>query len=315
MRILITGGAGYIGSMLVEELLRKACHEVCVYDNLMYNQTSLLPFCHDTRFKFECGDVRDQERLKKFITPADIIFPLAAIVGAPACDHDPALAQGVNCDHVKFITHEATKNQIIIYPNSNSGYGLGQGDVHCTEESPLDPISHYGRTKCAAEQSVLDQGGTSLRLATVFGASYRQRLDLLVNDFVYRAKSDGFLVLFEKHFKRNYIHVKDVVGAFMFMMNQSITGRTVYGQAYNVGLSSANLSKHELALKIKEWLPDLVILCEEFKKDKDKRNYIVSNEKIEKLGWKPRYTLDDGIHELIQAYPMLFHSQQVHTNL
>lgn len=307
MKTLITGGAGYIGSVLTEELLY--CGEsVIVYDNLLYRQNSLTPFCHNKRFQFIHGDCRNYNELKKAMKDADHIIPLAAIVGAPACERDPKAAHDVNCNHVKFICGNKSKSQYVSYLNTNSGYGsYTAGLSYCTEETPLKPISYYGKTKCEAEKAVLGVGGVSLRLATVFGVSPRMRLDLLVNNFTYKAMDDGYLVLFEKDFKRNYIHIRDVVSA--------ILQTKLCNDVFNVGLSSANISKYELALKIKDHIPNLSIQCDEFSADKDKRNYIISNEKLEKFGWQPQYTLDDGIAEIIQAYPMLFASQQSFTNL
>ncbi len=310
LNYLITGGFGYIGSVLTETLLQDPYSKVTVLDNLMYDQQSLLPLCGNKRLKFIHGDVRNEAILKEAMKEADYIVPLAAIVGAPACDREQQLATDVNYSHIKFICDNISVSQGIVIPNTNSGYGTGQGTSYCTEETPLLPISHYGRTKCDAEKAVLDCNGISLRLATVFGLSYRMRLDLLVNNFTYKALSDGYLVLFEKDFKRNYIHVRDVTNAFLKVIDEYPGG-----QAYNVGLSSANISKYELALKIKEYVPNLSIQFDEFSKDKDQRNYIVDNSKIEALGWKPQYSLDDGIQELIKAYPMLFANQQQFTNL
>lgn len=316
MNILITGGAGYLGSILIEELYKQQhFYNITVIDNLMYRQTSLLPFCHRQDFTFEYADVRQENKLRPLIGKADVIIPLAAIVGAPACNKDPQLAEDVNTKHIQSIMDWKRKDQLVVMPNTNSGYGVGTGDTFCTEETPLNPISHYGRTKCKAEEAVMSGGGVSLRLATVFGMSYRQRLDLLVNDFTYRALTDGFLALFEQHFKRNYIHVRDVAKAFIFMIEQWYTSPKVLGNAFNVGLSSANLSKLELANEIKKFVPGLVIFTDDFKEDVDKRNYIVSNEKIESLGWKPKYTVQDGIREMVKGYIMLFQHTQVFTNL
>ena len=310
MNVLITGGAGYLGSVLTEVLLNKN-NGVVVYDNLMYKQSPLLHLCHRTGLEIIRGDVRDADMLRKEINKADVIIPLAAIVGAPACNRDPELATDVNYLHVKHIADTVSRDQMLILPNTNSGYGVGGAKV-CTEESPLQPLSHYGKTKCDAEKRVLNENGISLRLATVFGTSARQRLDLLVNDFTYKAMTDGYIVLFEKHFQRNYIHIRDVVSAFVFMIDNYDRCR---GNVYNVGLSSANLTKYELALKIKEHFPDFSIQCDEYAKDKDQRNYEVSNIKLESLGWKPEYNIDDGINELKKAFGMLFSRQQEFTNL
>lgn len=307
---VILGGAGYIGSVLSEELSNNPDNHVTVVDNLMYKQCGLLHLCHRKNFNMIRADVRNTEALDPILERADFILPLAAIVGAPACDRDEELAASVNYDHIKHVADKFGQKKII-YPNSNSGYGSGQGTAYCTEESPMKPLSLYGQTKCDAERCVLGAGGVALRLATVFGLSPRMRLDLLVNDFTYKAMTDGYIVLFEKDFKRNYIHVRDVVGAFVFVMENYDACR---GNAYNVGLSSANLSKYELAMKIKEHIP-FAVHCDDIKEDPDKRNYLVSNEKLEKLGWRPKYSLDDGIEELKKGYSMLFAGMQRFTNL
>jgi nucleoside-diphosphate-sugar epimerase len=298
-KVLITGGSGYIGSVLTEVLLRK--YKVTVFDNLLYNQKSILHHFGNKNFKFMSGDVRDTSKLIGLIKDYDVIIPLAAIVGAPACDLYKTESSDINYVQIVKIVENLSNNQTLIVPNTNSQYGSSETII--TEDSLFNPLSHYARTKCDAEKCVLDSGnGISLRLATVFGISPRMRLDLLVNDFTYRSYTDGFLVLFESHFKRNYIHVRDVCKAFDFMIENY---NTCKNQAYNVGLSSANLSKMELALKIKEYIPKLVIKEDQFSQDKDKRNYIVSNEKIEKLGWSPDYNIDIGIQELLSAYPII----------
>ncbi len=298
-KVLITGGSGYIGSVLTEVLLRK--YKVTVFDNLSYNQKSILQHFANKNFKFVYGDVRDNSKLLNLVKEHDIIIPLAAIVGAPACDLYKTESSDINYIQIKKIVENLSNDQALIVPNTNSQYGSSETII--TEDSPFNPLSHYARTKCDAEKCVLDsKNGISLRLATVFGVSPRMRLDLLVNDFTYRSYTDGFLVLFESHFKRNYIHIRDVCKAFDFMIeNYNICKN----QAYNVGLSNANLSKMELALKIKEYIPKLVIKEDQFSQDKDKRNYIVSNEKIEKLGWSPDYNIDIGIKELLSAYPII----------
>ena len=337
-KILITGGAGYIGSVLTQKLMESkkvwslsswnkvgpggaeksvnpgqyTWDKVTVYDNLMYNQTPLINYCYKDDFEFVKGDVRDEESLLPYIQEADVIIPLAAIVGFPACDKDKKLAEQINVDHVKFILKNKKQDAKVIFPNTNSGYGVGKGDEFCTEESPLNPISWYGITKCEAEKAVLEAGGVSLRLATVFGVSQRMRLDLLVNDFTYKAVKDGYLVLFESHFKRNYIHVQDVALVFIRAIIDYIK---MSGEAYNVGISSANLSKLELAETIKKYVPNLSITCDEIAKDPDKRDYIVSNEKLESLGWRPYYSLDRGISELLKAYTIINASLNQYTNL
>jgi len=302
MKILVTGGAGYIGSILTPYLLDQG-HEVTILDNFMFKQNSLLDACHRKSFNVIRGDVRDSELVIGNLKNHDVIIPLAGIVGAPACKRDVRLAKEVNLEAVKTIVSHASSQQIILFPVTNSGYGIGQTEIYCDENTPLNPISLYGQTKVEAEKILLDAGNAvTFRLATVFGASPRMRMDLLVNDFVYRAFSDRFIVLFESHFKRNYIHIRDVSHVFGFAMDNYNKMR---GQTYNVGLSDANLSKMELCLKIKKYLPDFYIHESEIGEDPDKRDYIVSNEKIESLGWHPTYSLDMGIQELIKTYKLL----------
>ena len=314
-RILVTGGAGYIGTVLIDSLLKRDDVEyVTCLDNLMYRQEGIFSFFSNKKFKFVKGDASDYRVLEKLVSNHNVIIPLAAIVGFPACASDPNKAKAINANQLEMIVDMAAWDTKLICPNSNSGYGVGEKDQFCTEETPLNPISVYGVTKCEGERHVLKYGGVSLRLATVFGTSYRFRRDLLVNDFVLRAKNDGFIVLFEAHFKRNFIHIRDVVKAFHHCMDNY---DSMKGQAYNVGLSTANLSKLELCEKIKEYVPRFVIKTDDFAKDLDQRNYIVSNEKIEKTGWSPDWSLDDGIKELLNAYNAFnsFGSQTQHTNL
>jgi len=302
MKILITGGAGYIGSALTVYLLQKNYH-VTVIDNLYYNQDSLLAACQYPKFDFINGDARDEALIKDILPTFDFIIPLACLVGAPLCDQRPALAVSTNYGAIKLIDDLRSKDQGVIYPTTNSGYGIGAKDNFCTEESPLNPVSLYGQTKVDTEKMLLDSGNAiSLRLATVFGTSPRMRMDLLVNDFVYRAYKDRALVLFEEHFRRNYIHILDVAMTFEHCLNNF---DSMNNEPYNVGLCSANLTKRELAEKIKEYIPELVIISSEFGKDPDKRDYIVSNEKLERTGWKPKKNLDDGIIELIKCYNIL----------
>ena len=299
-KVLITGGAGYLGSILTEVLL---CHgySVTVLDNLSYKQLSLTSFCHNSNFKFVQGDVRDKGLLQSLTTLHHIIIPLAAIVGMPACKKDPAMTVAINYQQIVDILQVLSNDQKLLVPNTNSQYGSSETVI--TEESPFNPLSLYAQTKCDAENAVLKSGnGISLRLATVFGVSYRQRMDLLVNDFVYRAVTDEFLVLFESHFLRNYVHVRDVAKAFVHLIENY---HKLNNNAYNVGLTSANMSKLQLAQKIKEYVPNLVIIEEQFKEDFDKRNYVVSNEKLEKTGWFCDYSIDAGIKELITAYKMI----------
>lgn len=298
--VLITGGAGYIGSILTEKLLQNG-YTVTVLDSLIYNQLSLLGFCHNKQFKFVHGDVRNETLLKDLVDESDIIIPLAAIVGMPACKSYPQVAIDVNYKHIVNVLKFAGKNKKIILPNTNSQYGSSTEII--TEESPFKPLSLYAETKCDAEKALLDnQNGIALRLATVFGISYRMRMDLLVNDLTYKAITDGYLVLFESHFIRNYIHIRDIANTFLFMIENY---DKCNGNAYNVGLSSANCNKLQLAEKIKEYVPELVIVKNEFKKDFDQRNYMVSNKKLESLGWTPKYSLDDGIKELLQGYKLI----------
>ena len=301
--ILITGGAGYLGSVITQALFsRGMVKKLIVFDNLMYNQTSSANFAHYKNFEFVYGDVRDKKLLKKYVDESDVIIPLAAIVGFPACERDKDLATAVNYEHVRYIC-ELIKDtdKKIIYPNTNSGYGIGE-DGTCTEDSPLNPISHYGITKVNAEKEVLGVGGISLRLATVFGSSMRMRMDLLVNEFVYKALTDKYITIFEKDFVRNYIHIRDVAHTFMFMLERY---EQYSGQTFNVGLSDANLSKEQLVELIKTYISDFAITYSDYYKDPDKRDYIVSNEKLEKTGWRPIYSLEDGIEELIKTYSVL----------
>ena len=299
MKIAITGGAGYIGCVLVPELL-KLGHEVSVLDNFYFGQTALLDCCYDKNFTVIRGDARDRDTVEKFIDGADFIIPLAALVGFPLCDYDKVAAKTTNLDAILMLLELRKPEQKIIFPCTNSGYGTSDGSIYCTEETPLNPISLYGTTKAEAEKAILESGiSLTFRFATVFGASPRMRLDLLVNDFVYRAVNDKTMIIFEGHFKRNFIHIRDVVGAYIHAINNF---ETMKGKAYNCGLSDANLSKIELCEKIREHIPSFTFFESEINKDPDKRNYIVSNDRLESTGWKPGYTLDDGIEELIKTY-------------
>jgi len=301
MKILVTGGAGYLGSVLVEKLL-VAGYGVIVLDKLLFNQTSLLQYTSNPNFKFIYGDVRNEILLEKLCKEVDVIIPLAAIVGFPACAADPKLAKEINFNQIVNIV-KFGKGKKILYPNTNSGYGIGEGQTECTEESPLNPISVYGQTKCEAENFLKTSTDAIIfRLATVFGVSPRMRTDLLVNDFTYKAITDKYIVVFEKSFRRNFIHIEDVVSAFIFMLNHYDEYR---GEIFNVGLSDANLSKQELLEKIQAHVKDFAVVYDDYYEDPDKRDYIVSNEKIEATGWKPEWDLDKGIKQLIQGYQMI----------
>jgi nucleoside-diphosphate-sugar epimerase len=303
--ILITGGAGYLGSTLAPALL-DAGHRVTVLDNFLFGQASLNQLCAHPKFDVHRGDARDPEVLKPLLREADAIIPLAALVGAPMCNQDKIGAETVNRDAVLTAIRLCSREQRILMPVTNSGYGVGEAGKFCTEETPLRPITLYGRTKVEAERAVLDRGNSiSFRLATVFGMSPRMRIDLLVNDFVYRAVNDRAVVLFEAHFKRNYIHVRDVARAFLHGIDNFEAMRD---QPYNVGLSDANLSKLELCQRIQRQLPKFTFLEAPVGEDPDKRDYIVSNEKIERTGYRPMYSLDQGISELIKGYRMLRNS-------
>ncbi len=305
-RVLVTGGAGYIGAVLVPMLLQRG-FAVTVIDNFSFNQASLLDCCHYDALTVVRGDVRDHALIKKHLDSADIAIPLACLVGAPICAQRPREAEAINRDAVKMIVDLSRPDQKILYPNTNSGYGVGKEGEFCTEDSPLNPISVYGVTKVEAEKYVLESGrGLTFRLATVFGVSPRMRIDLLVNDFTYRAVTDRFVVLFEAHFKRNYIHVRDVARAFLHAIDH---WDAMKGRAYNVGLTEANLSKMELCLEIKKQVPDFTIMEAPIGKDPDQRNYIVSNERIERAGWKPAHSLQWGIAELIRGYQIIRRNQ------
>ena len=302
MKILITGGAGYLGSIMTPHLLGLG-HEVTVLDNFMFRQNSLADCCQYESFNIVRGDCRDAEVVKPLLKDADIIIPLAALVGAPLCNDDKSAAESVNHGAVKLICDEASADQRIIMPITNSGYGVGEAGKFCTEETPLRPITLYGRTKVAAEESVLARDNSiSFRLATVFGMAPRMRLDLLVNDFVYRAVNDRALLIFEGHFKRNYIHVRDIARVFEHAIDNF---DAMKGQPYNAGLEEANLSKLELCAKIQEHLPKFVYVEAEVGEDPDKRDYIVSNHRLLGTGFKTEWDLDRGIRELIKGYTII----------
>jgi len=304
--VLVTGGAGYIGSVLIPELLALG-HNVTAIDNFSFNQPSLLECCKYDTFQVVRGDVRDEKIMAKLMAKADVIVPLACLVGAPICAQRPLEARSINLDAIKMLIDMSSKDQKFLSPTTNSGYGVGEAGIFCTEETPLRPVSLYGVLKVELEKHLLDsQRAISFRLATAFGVSPRMRIDLLVNDFTYRAVIDRFVVLFEAHFKRNYIHVRDVGRAFIHGLNH---WDQMKGQAYNVGLSDANLSKMELCLEIKKLVPEFTIMESEIGKDPDQRNYIVSNDKIEKTGYQPAVSLQKGIAELIKAYQIARRNQ------
>lgn len=302
-RVLVTGGLGYIGSVLCEHLLNDGYH-VTALDSLMYGvgQQGLFHLCAHPAFDFVRGDVRDEQVMRSAVRNADVIIHLAAIVGAPACERDPILATSVNLDSARSLARLCSPQQLILYPNTNSGYGITTGADYCTEDSPIKPISLYGKTKVEAERVLLERGRTvAFRLATVFGMSPRMRLDLLVNHFVHAAYTEGYLVIFEKDFKRNFVHVRDVADCFLHAMRHV---DRMSGKAYNLGLDAANLSKEELALKVKEFVPNFYIHFAPIGQDPDKRNYMVSNQRLRDAGFEAQRSLDAGIRELLKGYRM-----------
>ena len=306
MEILITGGAGYLGSVMIPELLNEG-HKVIIIDNFMFNQASLLDCCHNENLSIIRGDARNKSLIQGLIKKADVILPLACLTGAPICSQRPMEAKSIIIDGVKLILELKSKDQMIIYPTTNSGYGVGQKDIYCTEETELNPISLYGKLKVEAEKILLDGGNSiTLRLATAFGVSPRMRLDLLVNDFTYRAINDRFIVLFEAHFKRNFIHVRDVARAFIYCIDNF---EAMKNEPYNVGLSDANLSKWELCEEINKQVNDFYFIEAKIGEDPDKRDYIVSNKKIESMGFKAKYSLQKGITELIKGYQIVQKNQ------
>tara|TARA_B100001175_G_C19416250_1_gene593799 strand:+ start:65 stop:997 length:933 start_codon:yes stop_codon:yes gene_type:complete len=302
MKILITGGAGYIGSILVPELI-KLKHKITVIDNFMFKQSSLNHLCVFENFKIINGDIRDKKLMKELLKDNDLIIPLAAIVGAPLCNKDPYSAQSINHNAIIDMLDNVSKDHRVIMPTTNSAYGTGDKNNYCDENSPLRPISKYAIDKVEIEKKLMDrENSISYRLATVFGMSPRMRIDLLVNDFTYRAFHDSALIIFEGHFKRNFIHIRDVTRSFLHAIENFDKMKS---EIYNVGLSDANLSKLELCQKIKNHLPNFTYVEEKLKKDPDQRNYIVSNKKIENSGFLPKHTLSSGIEELIKGYCML----------
>ena len=304
--ILVTGGAGYLGSTMVPDLLA-AGHKITVLDNFLFKQTSLNHCCYHPNFSVVKGDIRQKDTMSKLMKEADVIIPLAALVGAPLCSLDPIGATTINHDAIELMLKLLSKDQIVLMPTTNSAYGTGDKDNYCNEESPLRPISQYAIEKVGIEQELMQhENAISFRLATVFGMSPRMRIDLLVNDFTYRAVNDRFVVLFESHFKRNYIHVRDVSRVFQHALNNH---DSMKGEIFNVGLSDANVSKKELCETIQKQLPEFIFIDEQIGKDPDQRDYIVSNEKIESTGFKTEFSLDRGIRELIKGYSMIKNSK------
>jgi nucleoside-diphosphate-sugar epimerase len=305
MKILVTGGAGYIGSVLVPKLLEKG-YEVTVVDNFMFRPSSLAEACKYRTFNVVRGDVRDQDLIRKLLKDKDAVIPLAALVGAPLCKLDPYATRTVNQEAVEMLCKLASPQQRILMPVTNSGYGIGNSGMLCTEDSPLKPISLYGITKVRAEEAVLSrQESITFRLATVFGMAPRMRMDLLVNDFVYRAVTDRAVVIFEGNFKRNYIHIQDVARVFIHGLENF---DSMKGRPYNVGLDTANLSKIELAQTIQKHVTDFVFIESPIGEDPDKRDYIVSNARLASSGFNPDWSLDDGIVELLKGYTILRNS-------
>ena len=304
--ILVTGGAGYLGSTMVPDLL-SAGHKVTVLDNFMFKQASLNNCCYHPNFTVVKGDIRQKDTMSRLMKENDVIIPLAALVGAPLCSLDPIGATTINHDAIELMLKLLSKDQIVLMPTTNSAYGTGDKDNYCNEESPLRPISQYAIEKVEIEKELMQhENAISFRLATVFGMSPRMRIDLLVNDFTYRAVNDRFVVLFESHFKRNYIHVRDVSRVFQHALNNH---DSMKGEIYNVGLSDANVSKKELCEHIQQQVSDFIFIDEQIGKDPDQRNYIVSNEKIESTGFKTEFSLDRGVGELVKGYGMIKNSR------
>lgn len=301
-RVLVTGGAGYVGSVMVPMLL-DAGYQVIALDSMMYGQTGLLGVADCERFSFVRGDARDEQLLGELLSQVEAIIPLAALVGAPACDRNPILAESLNLGAIRSLIKLRSSEQIIIFPTTNSGYGTRTGDVYCTEETPLEPISLYGQTKVQAEKELLESGNAiTLRMATVFGVSPRMRLDLLVNHFVYEAIHSGYIVIYEKHFKRNYIHIRDVADCFIFCLENF---ERLKNEPYNLGLDEANYTKEELTNLVRKSVPSFNIVFSDIGTDPDQRNYIVANSKLQKRGFTARRGVEQGISELIKAYQMM----------
>jgi nucleoside-diphosphate-sugar epimerase len=299
---LVTGAAGYIGSVLCEHLL-DAGLSVVGLDNLLYGQPGPLHLCAHRTFQFVKGDARDERLVTEVLRSADVIIPLAALVGAPACNLDPESARSVNLEAVRLLNRLRGRGQLVVFPTTNSGYGTKSGEEFCSEDTPLEPISVYGETKVQAEAELLASvNAITLRLATVFGMSSRMRLDLLVNHFVYAAVTDGYIVVFEKEFKRNFVHIRDVADCFVHAIGNA---DSMVGRAFNVGLDDANLSKEQLALRIRKHVPQFCVHFAEIGSDPDKRNYVVSSQRLREAGFVARRSLDDGIRELLTGYSML----------
>ena len=310
LKILVTGAAGYIGSILVPELLRHG-YEVIAIDNFMYNQASLLDCCSNPRLTIIRGDARDKDLISRSLKEVEMIIPLACLTGRPVCDKDPLTARTTNFEAIKMLLKLRGKNQGIIFPTTNSGYGIGKKSAFCDEKTPLRPISLYGKLKVEAEGAILDSGNSiTFRLATAFGISPRMRLDLLVNDFTYRAVFDHSIVLFEADFKRNYIHVRDVTRAFIHSLKNF---DKMKGNCYNVGLSNCNINKRQLCEEIKKIVPEFYIVESDIGEDPDKRDYIISNARIEATGFNPKFSLQDGIKELVKGYQVIQRNQ--YTNI
>jgi nucleoside-diphosphate-sugar epimerase len=300
--VFVTGAAGYIGSVLCARLLA-AGYRVVALDNLYFGTQTLFHLADNPSFEFTLGDARDERLVKDLASTCDVLVPLAALVGAPLCDRDPKTAASTNLGAIRLLNRLRRPSQLLVYPTTNSGYGTKSGEVLCTEDTPIEPISLYGRTKVEAEADVLaGPNALSLRLATVFGTSPRMRIDLLVNHFVWAAVTDGYLVVFEKGFRRNYLHIRDAADAFVFAIENS--GRLV-GRPFNLGLDAANLSKEQLALKVKEHVPRFHVHFAEVGSDPDRRDYIVSSQRLREAGFEATRTLDDGIRELIKGYRMM----------
>ncbi|MGC9332486.1 MAG: NAD-dependent epimerase/dehydratase family protein [Bacteroidales bacterium] len=295
MKVLVTGGAGYVGTTLIPQLL-KAGYETICYDNLLFGGDAILPFFRNPLFSFVKGDIRDKNKLKRAVKEADVIIHLAAIVGFPACRKEPELAESVNVNGTKALISVTSKNQLILYGSTGSNYG--SVDEICTEETPLNPLSMYAQTKALAEKMLLEERKTiAWRFATAFGVSPRLRLDLLINDFTYKAFTQGYLVVYEKHFMRTFIHVHDMGRVFIFGINNQ---DKMINQVYNVGNEKMNYSKEQICDLIKSKTRAYIHYAD-IGEDADKRNYIVSYEKIRDQGYDTAITVEEGIDELVKA--------------